>query len=429
MTRTLLSLTLLCMAGVASAGNWPQWRGPTGDSVSAETGLPLRWDEKTNVVWKCPLPGEGASTPAIWGDAIFLTAQDSDRLLVLRIDKPTGRIAWTKQVGAGEVPREKPQGGRSRQKFHKLHNLASPSPVTDGERVIVHFGNGDLAAYDFAGEQLWQRNLQKDFGPYTIWWGHANSPLLYGDLVISVCMQDSLSDLGGEQARSYLVAHDKRTGAEKWKVMRQTEAEAEQCDAYTTPVLRQTKDGPELVVMGGNQLDAYDPATGRQRWFLPGLVGGRLITGPTVAGDRVYVTRGMRGPLLAVRPEGTGRLPASALLWEETQGTPDSSCPVVTGDLIFWIADNGQAQCRDARTGQLHWRQRLPGDYKASPLAAAGRVYFVNLAGLCTVVAAAPKFEKLAENKLAADTIASPAVSDGRLYLRGRKVLYCLGAP
>jgi outer membrane protein assembly factor BamB len=428
MTR-LLCLTFACLAlpGMFSAGNWPQWRGPSGDSVSAEADLPLRWDEKTNVVWKCPLPGEGASTPAIWGNAIFLTAQDGDRLLLLRIDKPAGRIAWTRQVGSGEVPREKPAGRRGQQKFHKLHNLASPSPVTDGERVIAHFGNGDLAAYDFAGQALWRHNLQKDFGRYTIWWGHANSPVLYEDLVISVCMQDSLADLDGGRAVSYLVAHDKRTGEEKWRTVRQTEALAEQCDAYTTPVFRRGKDRLELIVMGANQLDAYDPATGRQLWFLPGLVGGRLITGPTVAGDRVYATQGMRGPLLAVRPEGNGRLPPEAVVWKETQGTPDSSSPVLWGDSIFWVADNGVAQCRDARTGELKWRERLPGDYKASPLAAAGRVYYLNLAGLCTVVAAGPKFEKLAENKLAADTIASPAVSDGRLYLRGRKVLYCVG--
>jgi outer membrane protein assembly factor BamB len=242
-------------------------------------------------------------------------------------------------------------------------------------------------------------------------------------------MQDSLSDEHGWRGLSYLVAHDKRTGARKWQTSRQTKAEAEQCDAYTTPVFRRGKDRLELVVMGANQLDAYDPATGRQLWALPGLVGGRLITGPTVAGDRVYATQGMRGPLLAVRPEGEGLLPADTVVWKETQGTPDSSCPVVSGDLIFWVADNGFAQCRDARTGELKWKQRLPGDYKASPLAAAGRIYFLNLAGLCTVVAAAPRFEKLAENKLAADTIASPAVSDGRLYVRGRKVLYCLGGP
>jgi outer membrane protein assembly factor BamB len=307
--------------------------------------------------------------------------------------------------------------------------MASPSPITDGELVVAHFGNGDLAAYDFAGKQLWLHNLQKEHGTYTIWWGHANSPVLYNNLVISVCMHDSLADLGGVPSQSYLVAHDKRTGEQKWKTIRNTEATAEQCDSYTTPVLLTTKNGPEVVVMGGNQIDAYDPATGRQLWFLPDIVGGRTITGVTVSGGTVYATQGMRGPLLAIRPEATGKLSPGSVVWKLLKGTPDSSTPVVWNGLLFWISDNGIAHCCDARTGDLHWEQRLPGDYKASPLAADGRIYFLNLAGLCTVVAASPNFEKLAENKLSAETIASLAVSDGRIFLRARSTLYCIGKP
>ncbi|HEV3257603.1 MAG TPA: PQQ-binding-like beta-propeller repeat protein [Gemmataceae bacterium] len=433
-SRALVLTTVVAVAlgDAAWAGNWPQWRGPAGDSTCAETGLPLEWGEESGIVWKCPLPGQGASTPAVWKNAVFVTAHKDDALLLLKVDKRSGRIDWTRRVGTGTAARVAVKGkkgnGRSQQKFHPLHNLASPSPVTDGERVIVHFGNGDLAAYDFAGRQLWRRNLQKDYGKYTIWWGHANSPVLYEDLVISVCMQDSLADLGGERAASYVVAHDVRTGKERWKTMRLTGAEAEQCDSYTTPVMYRGKNGPELVVMGSNQIDAYELATGRQRWFLPAIVGGRTITGPTVGRGLIYATQGMRGPLLAIRAGKTGQLPADAVVWKTTQGTPDSACPVVCNDLVFWVSDNGVAQCRDARTGVVKWQKRLPGDYKASPLAADGRIYFLNLKGLCTVAAAAPRFEKLASNQLDADTISSPAVSDGRIYLRGRQVLYGIGA-
>jgi outer membrane protein assembly factor BamB len=429
----LVAACLTFTLTTAWAGNWPQWRGPAGDGVSEETNLPLRWSEQSNVVWKCPLPGDGASTPAIWGNAVFVTAQEGEGLTLSRINKSSGQVEWTRQVGSG-TPSRGPLVGKSgaarrEQKFHRLHNMASPSPVTDGELIVVHFGNGDLAVYDFAGQSLWSHNLQKEHGKYSIWWGHANSPVLYRDLVISVCMQDSLEDLEGEPAASYLVAYDKRTGAEKWKSLRKTQAHAEQCDAYTTPILVPGGDGPQLVVMGGNQIDAYDPATGRQLWFLPGLVGGRTITGSTFGSGLVYTTQGMRGPLLAVRPEGTGQLPAGAVVWKQTQGTPDSSTPVVSRGLLFWIADNGITQCRDAATGAERWRERLPGDYKASPLAAEGRIYFLSLSGLCTVVAAGPRFEKLAENHIADETLASPAVSDGRIYLRGRKTLYCIGAP
>src|SRR5262249_25587517 len=156
--------------------------------------------------------------------------------------------------GTGEANRGTPTtrtGGRGLQKFHKLHNLASPSPVTEGQHVIAHFGNGDLAAYDFAGNQQWKRNLQDEHGDYTIWWGHANSPVMDGNLVISVCMQDSLAELGEPPAPSYLVAHDKRNGEEKWKAMRMTSAKAEECDSYITPVLYQANGRRELIVMGG----------------------------------------------------------------------------------------------------------------------------------------------------------------------------------
>jgi outer membrane protein assembly factor BamB len=178
--------------------------------------------------------------------------------------------------------------------------------------------------------------------------------------------------------------------------------------------------------MGGHQIDAYDPATGRQLWFLAGLPGGRTVTGPTAAGDMIYATQGMRGPVLAIRPEGQGRLGPGAVVWKESQGTPDTCCPVVSGGMIFWVSDNGIAQCREASTGQLKWKERLSGEYKASPLAAEGRVYFLNLKGLCTVVSTAPRFERLAENQLGDETMASPAVSDGRIYVRGRHALYCI---
>jgi outer membrane protein assembly factor BamB len=417
---------IIASAAPAGAGNWPQWRGPNGDSVSDEVNLPVKWDETTGIVWKCPLPGPGASTPAIWGDAMFLTAMQGEKILFLKISKRDGKIEWTREVGSGTMRRGTPK--RQEHTFHNLHNLASPSPVTDGERVIVHFGNGDLAAYDFAGKQLWLRNLQKEHGAYSIWWGHANSPVLWNDLVISVCMQDSLADLQKEPAPSYLVAHDKRTGEQKWKVMRMTGSKAEDCDSYTTPIFRQVDGRTEMIVVGANQIDAYDPASGKQLWYLPGVKGSRTITGPTLGQGILYTTEGKRGSLLAIRLGGTGQLRADAILWRQDQSTPDSPCPVLWRDLLFMVNDNGIAQCVDTKTGQIKWTERLQGDHKASPLAADGKVYFINLLGRCTVVAAAAKFERLGDNKIDDDTVASPAVADGRLYLRGKKALYCIGA-
>ncbi|HUY34577.1 MAG TPA: PQQ-binding-like beta-propeller repeat protein [Pirellulales bacterium] len=408
----------------AAAENWPQWRGPRGDGTSREQDLPLAWSERHGLAWKVELPEWGTSTPAIWGDAIFVTTQHDDQLLLLRLARDDGALVWTREVGRADTPRQGPPRGA--QKFHELHNNASPSPVTDGELVVVHFGNGVLAAYDFDGEPLWKHDLQEEYGKYSIWWGHANSPILYENLVISVCMQDSLAGVADRPAPSYLLAHDKRTGREKWKSQRMTGANAEEGDAYTTPVLYRIADRWELAVMGGNQLDAYDPATGKQLWFLPGIIGGRTITGPTAGHGLVFATQGMRKDLLAVKAGGKGKLTRRDVAWKDADATPDTCCPVLWNDLLFTINDDGVAKCYDVETGHPKWKKRLSGNYKASPLAAEGRIYFMNLAGLTTVVAAGDRYEKLAENPLDDATTASPAVSGGRIYIRGRKHLYAI---
>ncbi len=430
-TLTIGLLASISICGFARAENWPRWRGPEGTGVSRETGLPVAWSEGLGVAWKCRLPEWGTSTPAIWGDDIFLTSHvDDKRLLLLKINKKTGRIAWTRQVGTGSAPRmplgRKNDEQRRHQMFHKTQSMASPSPVTDGRLVVVHFGGGQLATYDFQGKQLWCRNLQDDFGRYTIWWGHANSPILYKDLVISVSMQDSCADLPGEPSPSYVVAHDKLTGRLVWKTMRMTDAKAEHCDSYTTPLLWRRGDRLEMIVMGGEMLDAYDPATGRRLWYLPELLGNRVITGPTTAHGMIYTTRGMCRPLLAVKPSGDGLRPTSDIVWQFDRGTPDTPTPVVWGELLFLVTDRGIARCLDALSGKLLWKERLKGSYRASPLAAEGRVYFLNMRGLCTVVSASARFDRLAENQLDDDTIASPVPSAGRLFIRGHKWLYCL---
>lgn len=428
-TRSFVSFVAFVFqsfSGLCSADDWPQWRGPEGTGVSREKGVPIVWHESRAIVWKCPLPEWGTSTPAILGQTIFVTTHTADdKLFLLRVDKKTGTVVWTQQVGGGTEPREGPK--RHAQKFHKFYSPASPSPVTDGKVVVAHFGNGDLAAYDFEGRTLWKRNLQDEYGAYTSWYGHANSPVIASDVVISVCMQDSLADLRDKPVESYLIAHDLVSGTLRWKVARTTRADAEQCDAYTTPLLCQLGGKTQLVVMGGNQLDAYDPLSGRQLWFLPGLVGARTVTGPTVAQGLIYVTRGLRGPLIAVKPQPAGELTHRDIAWSYSEGTPDSCCPVVWNDLLFTVTDDGIARCFDAASGHLKWKERLRGQYKASPLAADGRIFFLNTDGLCTVVSASPRFDKLVENQLDDQTLASPAVSDGKLFIRGRKALYCIG--
>jgi outer membrane protein assembly factor BamB len=415
-----------------SAENWPQWRGPRGDGVSRSRSVPIFWSEEREIAWKCPLPEWGASTPIVWDDSVFVTSHTEDgRLLLQHLGARSGTILWTRQVGSDTASRGTPERGR--QLFHALHNLASPSPVTNGKVVVAHYGNGDLAAYDFNGGQLWKRNLQADYGPYSIWYGHANSPVIYDDLVISVCLQDALADRRDKPVESYVAAHEWATGKQRWKTSRVTGAPAEEADAYTTPLLVDVNGQPQILVMGGNQLDAYDPRTGRQLWFLSGLVGGRTVTSPTVNDDTIFATRGKREPLFAIpllptmSPNTTVERSRREILWTDNQGTPDSCSPVAHALLLFTITDDGIGRCYDTKAGKLKWKQRLAGEYKASPIVVEGRVLFLNTAGLCTIVSASSRFDKLVENQLDDQMLASPVVALEHIYLRGRRTLYCIG--
>lgn len=412
--------------GILCAADWPEWRGPDGNGISRETGLPLHWSDSENIRWKATLPEWGGSTPVIRGNALFLTSHTDDgKLLVLRLDTSTGKIAWTRQIGSGK-PVVGPSPKRGIQVFHRWHNMASPSAVTTTNRVVVQFGTGDIAALDFSGKILWKRNLQEDHGRFTVWWGFANSSVLNRGHVITVCMQDSLADRQKKPVESYVVAHDLETGRAVWKTLRTTRATAEQCDSYTTPLLMNIDGQRQLVIMGGNQLDGYDPANGRQLWFLPGLTGGRTVPSPTAGNGLIYAVRGLRGDILAVRSGGRGQLPGERIAWTHRQNSPDTCCPLLYRGLLFTVSDDGIAQCLDAKTGRMQWRTRLKGPFKASPIAADGRILFASTTGVCTVIAAGRKLRQLAANPLDDQIIASPAIANGTIYLRGRKRLYAI---
>lgn len=401
---------------------WPQWRGPTGDSVAPQSDLPIKWSKAESVVWKTAVPGWGTSTPAIWGDAIFLTTQDEERLLFMRLDRKSGRVVFEKECSRG-VPRRKNPLGNGR--FHDEHNMASPSPVTDGEHVWVHFGNGFLACYDFDGKSLWSTDLIERFGPYTIWWGHANSPIVVGDLLISACMQDPKG--GG---KSYVVAHDKRTGKERWFVERDTGATSEPADAYTTPILHRRDGKTEIIVMGGNVLDAYEPETGKQIWQARPFKGNRVISGPTLVRDTVFAIEGMKGPVYAVKTGGSGDVTATHVQWKYAGAqTPDAASPVSVKGLVFLATNSGAAICLDAQSGKELWKEnRLSKGFRSTPLVAGDRIYFFGTDGKATIVEAAPAYRVVGEGELGEEMIASPAVAGNDLYLRTKKHLYRIGS-
>ena len=418
------------LAGMGSlAGqDWPTWRGPRGNGTASETAGPLVWSARRNIRWKVELEPWGNSTPVVGGRYGYLTLHaDSGDLVVQAFALDSGRTVWRTVVGNDTTPRGGPTRGR--QHFHRLHNLASPSPATDGRTLVVHFGNGWLVALDAeTGHEKWRHDLQKQYGPYTVWWGHANSPVIHDGLVLSICIQDSLADVGPRKAKSYVVAHDLETGQVRWLTERPTGATAEAGDAYTTPLLVPHGDRWQLVVMGADQLDAYDPRTGKRIWYVPGLKGGRTVASPTWHGDWIVAAIGKQGSLFALRPlDRFGRIERSRLAWEHRTGTPDTCSPVIAQNFVLTITDRGVARCYHLATGKLAWVQRLRGEYKASPVAAGRYVYFLNTTGLCTVVAVAPRYVEVARNALPASTFASPVLVKGHLLIRGRQTLWCIG--
>jgi outer membrane protein assembly factor BamB len=421
----LLTLSLLLAVGqsdkIPPSDIWPQWRGPTGNSVAPNAKLPTSWSRTENVVWKTPLPGWGNSTPAIWKDALFVTTQDQDRLLLLRLDRVSGKVVWKQQVGQGTPRRSGPLGNL---RFHDEQNMATPSPVTDGQHVWVTFGNGDVACYTYEGDKVWGLNLIKEYGPLSIWWGHGNSPVLYKNLLITNVMQDPLL-----KGASYVVAHEKLTGKKKWYVDRATGAQGEPGDSYTTPLLH-THDGrTDLIVFGGLVLDAYNPDDGTLLWTYKGFGGNRVISGHTLVDGTVYAVEGMKGPVYAVATGDNGDVTKSNLVWKtKSKGaTPDASTPVVANGLVFLASNDGIAFCLDAKTGEQLWRERLGSEVRASPLAAGNAIYYFGKDGKASIIAATREYKLIAQPELGEEIIASPAVVGDDLYIRTKAHVYRIG--
>lgn len=404
----------LAFQSVGRAGNWPQWRGPNLNGVAVEKNLPIRWTATENVTWKLAMSDFSGSTPIIWNDRIFLNVADGTELYLVAVDRNTGTEVWKKHLGTGNAKVRK-------------QNMSSPSPVTDGTHVWVMTGTGVLKAFDFSGKELWARDLQQEHGRFGLNWGYASSPLLHrGTLFVEVLHGMKTKD------PSYLMAIDTITGKTRWRVERRTDAVSESPDAYTTPALLQYDGKDEIVVSGGDYVTGHDPATGIELWRAGGLNpdkdrNHRIVASPIVADRMIYVPTRVR-PLLAFKAGGRGDVSTSHLAWTTDQG-PDVPTPAADGKYIYILNDLGVMWCRDARTGAEHWgNQRVrPGTYSASPVVADGKVYVTSEDGVTTVIEAGPAFKVLAENDLAEYSLSSPAVSDGQIFLRTQKFLYCVG--
>ena len=408
-----LGVLLLSLSAV-NAENWPQWRGPNLNGVSNEKNLPVKWTTEENVAWKVSLPGLSGSTPIVWRDRVFLNVAEGDNLFLWCVDKNKGEVLWKQPLGAGNVKMRK-------------HNMSSPSPVTEGRAVYVITGTGIFKAFDFAGKELWTRDIQKEYGEFGLNWGYASSPLMHEDSLYVQVLHGMKTD-----APSYVMRVDKKNGKTLWKVDRATNAIRESPDSYTTPALLRYGKTTEIVITGGDCVTGHDPANGKELWRANGLNPEnnpfyRIVASPIVFNEVIYAPTRVK-PLLALRAGGRGDVTSSHVLWSTVNG-PDVPTPVTDGKYFYVINDRGIVWCLDAKTGaEIYAQQRIkPGTYSASPVLADGKIYITNEDGLTTVIAAGPKFEVLAENALNDYTLSSPAISDGRIYIRTSGFLYSIG--
>ncbi len=416
----LLIASILGLAQVPRAENWPQWRGPSRNGVSSEKNLPLKWSQTQNVAWKLPMPAFSGSTPIVWGDRIFLNVADDlsvkhgDNLHLWCVDRTKGTILWQRPLGSGNHQERK-------------QNMSTPSPVTDGTRVWVMTGTGILRAFDFDGKELWMRDIQKDYGRFGLNWGYGSSPLLHGDSLFVQVLHGMRTD-----DQSYLLRIDKMTGKTVWRVERPTTARMESPDAYTTPALLQYGNTTEIVLTGGDVVTGHDPATGKELWRASGLnpdndPNYRIVASPVTHGDLIIAPTRER-PMLALKAGGRGDVSKSSVLWTFGSG-PDVPTPVTDGTFVYVVNDRGIMFCLEARSGkEIYGRQRLrSGTYSGSPVLADGKIYITNEDGVTSVVKAGPVFEVLAENEFDDYVLSSPAVSEGQMFFRTTKFLWCIG--
>lgn len=399
--RPSFAILVVCgLPTVVQADNWPAWRGPSNQGISSETSLPLHWDKSKNVRWKVAVPGNGVSQPVVWEDRVFLTGSDgrlNDRLHVYCYHRDDGKLLWhTRLFGSAPTDLFAPGG------------MAVPTPVTDGKQVFILFGTGELAALDFAGKPVWIRSLAEEYGPFRNRWGMGTSPILLGDLL--VVQVDHWS-------QSYLLGVDKKSGTNRWKTDRSASVN------WTSPLAVKVKDHTELVALGTNYARGYDPGNGAELWHADGM-GFQCIPSPVIHDGLLFACSGEN--TIAIRLEGaTGELTKSHVAWKNKKAGAFLASPLVHDGQLYVAGDKGFVSCFDAKTSKLLWKERL-GDFYASPVAGAGRIYFTSKDGVVRVVRAGPKYELQAENDVGETLVASPALSQGRIFLRGEKHLYCI---
>ena len=400
---------LLGFAVSVAADNWPAWRGPTMNGYSAEKNLPVKWSATENVTWKLTLPGPGNSTPIVWGERVFITQSldpAGQQRAVMCFNRRDGKLLWQRSI---------PFVGK--ETTHKDNPYCSASPVTDGKRVIASMGSAGVVCYDFDGKQLWYTSL----GKFEHIWGNAAAPALYKDLVILNC---------GPGERTFLIALNKRTGKEVWRVDEPGgkfgRAPSEWLGSWSTPIIASIKGRDEVIVSWSGAVKSYDPRTGKLLWTCTGLTA-LVYTSPLVTQEVIVAMSGFGGSWIGIETGGNGDITATKRLWRNERATQRIGSGVIIGNHVYIANAPGTLQCTELKTGKTLWNERLGGGSWSSLVYADGRLYVVNRAGETHVVAAKPTFEPIARNPLDEPTQASIAVSDGQLFIRTHESLWCIG--
>lgn len=408
-TSALVLATLaLAYPGFVMAEDWPEFRGPTGQGIYQGKPLPTEWGVNKNMTWKQEFPGKAWSSPAIVKGRIYLTnavpVAGSNNDLSLRafsLEAETGKVIWDQEIFL--------QDGATAPRVHGKNSHASPTPLVDGKQVFVHFGHQGTACLDLDGKVIWKNREIK----YTPVHGNGGCPVLVDDMLIFSCD-------GGDQ--QFVVGLDRQTGKQRWRTERKLNFP--KGFSFSTPLVITVKGRKQVVIPASGGVAAYDPATGTEIWRVR-YQGYSVVPRPVFGHGLIFLSTGYDSPsLLAIRPDGEGDVTSTHIAWTLKKNVSHNPSFVLSGDDLFMVSDNGFASCVDAKTGTVHYQERIGGAYSSSPILAEGKVYYLSEDGQGVVVKASQKFELVSRNPLNERSLASYAAVDGALYLRTEKHLY-----
>lgn len=425
MTTRILAIALsLAVVTPARSENWPRFRGPSGQGLSAETSLPTSWSATQGVLWKTAVPGIGWSSPIVWNDQVFLTTvtDGNTQCRILALDRTTGRILWNTLVHEF-VPLRKEQ----------KNSYASPTPVTDGQRVFAVFGDGTQVAVDLTGKLLWKNEEVRFYSRH----GLGASPILHENLLIMPFDGSNRVERAGDWPnnsqeeqlgwrlpwdRAEITALDVRTGKRIWTARR-----GKSRIAHVTPNIVPVGGKPQLISPAGDAIQGFDPSTGERLWSIYSQ--GEGVTPSFAFGhDLVFTSSGFeKTTLRAVRTDGIGDVTSTHIAWEQRKGTPTQPSLLFVDPYLHSITDGGIAHCFDPKSGAIVYAERVGGNHSASPIHANGLIYFLSESGETTVIRSGPTFEIVARNPLHEKCQASLAASKNNLFLRTENHLFCLG--